>query len=77
MPTEIICSLISVCGVIVSMISSMSLVNFRLQQLEKKVDEHNSWGTKFAQQSTDIALIGKDVSYIKETIERLEKEKNQ
>ena len=73
MSEPVICAIITLCGSIASIAASMALVNWRLQQLEKKVDEHNSWGEKFSKQSTDIALISQDVSYIKKTIERLEK----
>ncbi|MDO5445921.1 MAG: hypothetical protein Q4F31_09925 [Eubacteriales bacterium] len=73
MPTEIICSIISLCGCLASIVSSMGLVNWRLSHLEKKVDEHNSWGERFAKQSTDIALISQDVSYIKKAIDKLER----
>ncbi len=71
MSTEIICSLISLCGFIASLFFFFLLVNWRLQQLEKKVDEHNSWGEKFSKQTLDIALISQDVSYIKKSIEEL------
>lgn len=71
MNTEIFAAVISFCGIIVSAVLSMSLVNWRLQQLEKKVDEHNSWGNKFSQQEKDIAVIRTDVTYIKEAIQDL------
>lgn len=71
---ELTVALISVGGVVVSAIisaiSSMALVNWRLSTLEKKVDEHNAWGDKFQQQSTDIALIKQSLEFIKENISK-------
>lgn len=75
MDSSVVCAIISFCGVLVSVLSSMTLVNWRLQQLEKKVDEHNSWGNKFAQQEKDIAVIRTDVTYIKEAIQDLKERK--
>jgi len=42
----------------------------RLDALEAKVDEHNNYGKKFGEASTSIALLQKDISYIKETIQQ-------
>ena len=41
MATEIIVAIISLIGVVISAITSLALVNWRLQELEKKVDKHN------------------------------------
>ncbi len=69
---ELTTTLITVGGVIVSAIisavSSMALVNWRLASLEKKVDEHNSWGDKFSELTTDMALTRRDIEYIKERL---------
>ena len=73
MSTEVICALISLGGVIISSGGALCLVNWRLGQLEKKVDEHNGWGEKFSAQSTDIALMKQDLNYIKKTMEKLER----
>lgn len=70
MSDTIISAIISVVG---SVLGSMALVNWRLQTLEKKVDEHNKWGEKFEAQVTDIAVIKNDISYIKKSIDRLAK----
>lgn len=43
----------------------------RLDALEAKVDEHNNYGKKFGEASTSIALLQKDISYIKETIQQV------
>ena len=65
--------LIAIIGAIVSIISSASLVNWRLSKLEEKVDKHNGYSDKIAKMQTDIALMQKDISYIKSTIEKLER----
>lgn len=79
MSTEIVVALISVGGVflsaIVSCITTATLTNWRINQLEKKVEEHNKWGDKFASQGTDIQLLNakldnvqKDLSELKEFV---------
>lgn len=64
---------IAIIGAIVSIISSASLVNWRLKKLEDKVDQHNTYGDKIASIKTDIAVIKNDLSYIKSAIQKLEK----
>ena len=53
-----------------SMVGSYSLMNYRLKKLEEKVDQHNAWGEKFQKQTTDIAVIKKDISYIRKELEK-------
>ena len=65
---------IAIIGAIVSIISSASLVNYRLQKLEEKVDKHNGYSDKISKMQTDIALIQKDINWIKEAISKLERE---
>ena len=67
MSAELISALIGLLGVIFSAGVSLQLVNWRLQQLEKKVDKHNEMQDKIASISTDIAVI-------KESIKHIEKE---
>jgi hypothetical protein len=67
MSTELISALIGLLGVIFSAGVSLQLVNWRLQQLEKKVDKHNEMQDKIASISTDIAVI-------KESLKHIEKE---
>lgn len=69
MNTEIIVAIISLIGIVLSAILSLSLVNWRLQQLEKKVDKHNEMQDKIADIQTDIAVI-------KTTLQHFEKENN-
>lgn len=65
---------IAIIGAIVSIISSASLVNYRLSKLEEKVDKHNGYSDKISKMQTDIALIQKDINWIKEAISKLERE---
>ena len=69
MNTEIIVAIISLIGIVLSAILSLSLVNWRLNKLEEKVDEHNKYSDKIADIQTDIAVI-------KTTLQHFEKENN-
>ena len=69
MPSEVISALIGLLGVIFSAGVSLQLVNWRLQQLEKKVDKHNEMQDKIGDIQTDIAVI-------KTTLQHIEKEDN-
>ena len=64
---------IAIIGAIVSVVSSASLVSWRLQKLEEKVDKHNGYSDKIAAMTTDIAVIKTDMSYIKSEIAKLGK----
>ena len=66
MSTEIVAALISLIGVLCSAFVSLQLVNWRLQQLEKKVDQHNSYSDKIAQMATDLAVIKTELQNMKE-----------
>lgn len=73
MSSEIIAAIISLIGIVLSAILSLSLVNWRLQQLEKKMDGvdkklevHNQYAEKFAELTGDIKVIATEVKYIKE-----------
>jgi len=62
---------IAILGVIASMIGSASLINWRLKQLESRVDSHNNYAMKFSECTTDIKLIQQDIDYIKQSIAEL------
>lgn len=66
--------IIALIGAVASVLSSATLVNWRIKKLEEKVDIHNGWGEKFSSYATDIALIQKDIQYIKESIKELKHE---
>lgn len=72
MNDTVIVSLISLAGIIISGIisvcASASLINWRMKEVEKKLDEHNGYAQKFAEAGLDIALLKKDVAYIKDKL---------
>ncbi len=70
MSAEVIAALISLIGVICSAGVSLQLVNWRLQQLEKKVDKHNEYSDKIANMSTDIAVIKNTLQMMSEKEEQ-------
>ena len=63
MNTEII---VSVLGVILSAILSLNLVNWRLNKIEQKLDEHNGYAEKIANMTTDIAVIKTTLQHMQE-----------
>jgi len=65
---------IALIGAVASVLSSAALINWRIKKLEEKVDQHNAWGQKFTSYTTDIALIQKDIQYIKEWIKEMKHE---
>lgn len=68
MSESVLVALISLAGIVlsgvISAVVSSSLVKYRLEQLEKKVDEHNGYAKKFAETSKLIAVLQTDVSYL-------------
>ena len=77
MSTEIISAIISLIGVVFSALVSLQLVNWRLKQLENKMDEvdkkletHNQYAIKFAELSGDIKAISLEIKHIKEMKEK-------
>lgn len=75
--TEIISAIISLIGVIFSAVVSLQLVNWRLKQLENKMDEvdkkleiHNQYAIKFAELTGDIKAISLEIKHIKEMKEK-------
>lgn len=40
---------------------NMALIEYRLQQLERKVDEHNDYAKKFGECQKDIAILKEDL----------------
>ena len=77
MSTEILSAIISLIGVVFSALVSLQLVNWRLKQLENKMDEvdkkletHNQYAIKFAELSGDIKAISLEIKHIKEMKEK-------
>lgn len=49
-----------------SVLASASLVNYRLNRLEKKVDEHNGYAKMYAETHEDISCMKLDIQWMKE-----------
>ena len=64
--------IIAIIGAIASVLTSASLVNWRLNKLEEKVDKHNGYSDKIASITTDIAVMKNDLTYIKNALKRME-----
>jgi len=65
MSDAIITIISSVLVAMISAFTSLGLVNWRLQQIEKKLDVHNGYAEKFGEITADIKLIQKDIEFIK------------
>ena len=72
MDASVLAALISLGGVIISTAASCivasSLTNWRLQQLEKKVDEYSKLAEKYSNQNTEIALMAQKIENINNTL---------
>lgn len=44
---------------------TLALLEFRMKEVEKKLDMHNKWGARFEEIEKAIISIQKDVEYIK------------
>ena len=52
-----------ICNIVISIMANrrnMALIEYRLQQLEKKVDKHNEYAKKFSECQQDIAILKED-----------------
>lgn len=65
MNENIIIAIISCIG---SMLGSAVLTNWRLNSLERKVEEHNGYAKMFNEHTLNIALMQKDIAYIKDKL---------
>jgi len=54
---------------------TMALLEYRLSQVEKKLDSHNGYAKLFSQSSEQISEIRKDVAVIKTKVDYIEREK--
>ena len=61
MPSEVLVAIISFCGMVVGsiggMVISAKLTNYRLAQLERKVEKHNSLIERMYAAETDIKVL--------------------
>ena len=53
-----------ICNIVISIMANrrnIALIEYRLQQLEKKVDKHNEYAKKFGECQQDIAILKEDL----------------
>ena len=53
-------------GAILAYAKSKALLEFRMEQVEKKLDSHNKYAEKLGEIAVSIAQIQKDIEYLKE-----------
>lgn len=53
---------------------TMALLEYRMGQVEKKLDSHNGYAKLFSETSAQIASMEKDIAVIKTTVQFLQKE---
>jgi len=64
--------IIAIIGMVGSIAGSALLINWRLKELERKVDIHNGYAEKFADINVSLAGMAKDIEYIKKAVEKAE-----
>lgn len=65
MSDTIIVAMLSFAGTCIGSLAGIGLIKYRIEQLEKKVEKHNSIVER-------TFVLEEDVKYLKENIERLE-----
>ena len=53
---------------------TMALLEYRLEQVEKKLDSHNGYAQKFSESSDRLGKIETDIAVIKTSMEYIAKE---
>lgn len=53
---------------------TMALLEYRLEQVEKKLDSHNGYAKKFSESSERLSKIETDIAVIKTSMEYIAKE---
>lgn len=78
MPAEVITAALSLMGTLVGTLGgialSSNLTNYRIEQLEKKVEKHNNLITRTYKLEQDFAVMDERVRVANHRIEDLEKE---
>ena len=81
MPAEVITAAISLVGTLVGTLGgialSSNLTNYRIEQLEKKVEKHNNLITRTYKLEQDFAVMNERVRVANHRIEDLEREEMQ
>jgi hypothetical protein len=72
MDTTITIAIVSLIGTALGtfggILTSSKLTNYRIKQLENKVDKHNNLIDRMYKAEEDIALIKKDVNFLKKGV---------
>lgn len=78
MPAEVITAALSLVGTLVGTLGgialSSNLTNYRIEQLEKKVEKHNNLITRTFKLEQDFAVLDEKMKVANHRIEDLEKE---
>lgn len=64
----------SIVGAILMHRKTMALLEWRMNQVEKKLDSHNGYAKMFSESSDRIARIETDIAVIKNSLEFMRKE---
>lgn len=56
----------------IGVLTANKLVNYRIEQLEKKVDKHNNLVERTYHLEQEVELLKKDRDYVKQEIEHIE-----
>lgn len=80
-PAEVITAALSLVGTLVGTLGgialSSNLTNYRIEQLEKKVEKHNNLIARTYKLEQDFAVMNERVRVVNHRIEDLEKEEMQ
>lgn len=79
MDGTIMVSVISLCGTVIGSISgvliSNKLVNYRLSELEKKVDKHNQLIERMAIVERDLKTVYNQIDEVREDVKEIQHER--
>lgn len=70
----LIAGLASIVSAIVMNRKTTALMQYRLEQVEKKLDSHNGYAKMFSESADRIAKIETDIAVIKTALEFIQKE---
>ena len=62
----------TIVGSAIGVLTANKLVNYRIEQLEKKVDKHNNLVERTYHLEQEVELLKKDRDYVKQEIEHIE-----
>ena len=65
--TSIICAVVALLGTAIGSYSGLRLTSYRVEQLEKKVDKHNSFAERMPIMEEQIKVINHRIHDLEET----------